>query len=194
MAQNGGVQDDLEDTRPSVANPTAPAANVGGEVGDTVLVHRAEPRHSEAGLRQLPGQSGDALLPDLVEPPARPRSPMVAPPEFYRFRIADTVVVLDAICWIGRKPRRPRVLDGRMPRLVHVPSASHQVSGTHLEIRQRGTSVVVTDLRSTNGSVVNVPGNKPATLRRGESMVVSPGTLVDIGDGNLIEILPMQRL
>jgi pSer/pThr/pTyr-binding forkhead associated (FHA) protein len=67
------------------------------------------------------------------------------------------------------------------------------VSASHLEIRQLGASVVVTDLRSTNGSVVAVPGSAPHTLRQGESMVVTPGTLVDIGDGNVIEILPLQR-
>jgi pSer/pThr/pTyr-binding forkhead associated (FHA) protein len=64
------------------------------------------------------------------------------------------------------------------------------VSSTHLEVRQVGASVVITDLRSTNGSVVSAPGAAPRKLRQGESVVVSPGTLVDIGDGNIVEILP----
>jgi len=74
-----------------------------------------------------------------------------------------------------------------------VQSPKGEVSGTHLEIRQLGTSVIVTDLRSTNGSTVSVPGSAPRSLRQGEAMVVTPGTLVDIGDGNVIEILPLQR-
>jgi hypothetical protein len=50
--------------------------------------------------------------------------------------------------------------------------------------------VVVTDLRSTNGTVVTMPGRPALTLRQGESVVVVPGTVVDIGDGNIVEILP----
>ena len=77
-----------------------------------------------------------------------------------------------------------------MPRLVRVSSGGHEVSSTHIELRQLGSSVVVTDMRSTNGSVVFPPGGAQRKLRQGESVVVSPGTLVDIGDGNVIEILP----
>ncbi len=112
----------------------------------------------------------------------------------YRFRISNTVVALDLPAYIGRKPARPRVVHGPLPRCVRVPSPTKEVSGTHLEIRQLGSAVIVTDLRSTNGTVVIVPGDEPRKLRQGESVVVLPGTLVDIGDGNVLEILPMQRL
>jgi hypothetical protein len=54
--------------------------------------------------------------------------------------------------------------------------------------------VIVTDLKSTNGSIVMVPGSVPRKLRQGESVVVSPGTLVDIGDDNVIEILSARRV
>ncbi|MBC7443374.1 MAG: FHA domain-containing protein, partial [Ramlibacter sp.] len=64
------------------------------------------------------------------------------------------------------------------------------VSGTHLEIKQEGESVVVTDLGSTNGTIVTAPRARAARLRPGGSLVVLPGTRVDIGDGNIIEILP----
>jgi pSer/pThr/pTyr-binding forkhead associated (FHA) protein len=66
------------------------------------------------------------------------------------------------------------------------------VSSTHIELRQLGASVVLTDMRSTNGSIVFPPGGEPRKLRQGESVVATPGTLVDIGDGNVIEILPLQ--
>ena len=135
--------------------------------------------------------------PVLVEPATAPAAPPVQPPvltpSVYRFLIAGTVVALDRIAYIGRKPTRPRIVRDGLARLVHVPSARTEVSATHLEIRQRGLAVVVTDLRSTNGSIVNIPGLPPRNLRQGESMVVTPGTLVDIGDGILIEILPMQH-
>jgi hypothetical protein len=113
----------------------------------------------------------------------------------YGFRVGGSsrTILLDQAAVVGRAPTAPRVPTGAPPRLVRVRSPLGEVSSTHLEVRQLGTSVVVTDLRSTNGSVVIVPGRSPRALRQGESMVVSPGTLVDIGDGNVIEILPLQR-
>ena len=58
---------------------------------------------------------------------------------------------------------------------------------------QVGDSIVATDLKSTNGTSVNLPHKHWQRLRQGESIVVVPGTLVDIGDGNVIEILPPWR-
>jgi pSer/pThr/pTyr-binding forkhead associated (FHA) protein len=111
---------------------------------------------------------------------------------FYRFRIGRTVVWLDAVSYVGRRPSSPRIIYGQMPRLVRVPSPRQEVSSTHVELRQLGASVVLTDMRSTNGSIVFPPGGEPRKLRQGESVVATPGTLVDIGDGNVIEILPLE--
>ncbi len=113
------------------------------------------------------------------------------PTLFYRFRIGRTVVWLDAVSYVGRRPSSPRITYGQMPRLVRVPSPKQEVSSTHLELRQLGASVVLTDMRSTNGSIVFPPGAEPRKLRQGESVVATAGTLVDIGDGNVIEILPL---
>ena len=114
------------------------------------------------------------------------------PQMFYRFRIGRTVVWLDAVSYVGRRPSSPRIIYGQMPRLVRVPSPKQEVSSTHVELRQLGASVVLTDMRSTNGSIVFPPGGEPRKLRQGESVVATPGTLVDIGDGNVIEILPQE--
>jgi hypothetical protein len=114
------------------------------------------------------------------------------PKMFFRFRIGRTVVWLDAVSYVGRRPSSPRIIYGQMPRLVRVPSPKQEVSSTHIELRQLGASVVLTDMRSTNGSIVFPPGGDPRKLRQGESVVATPGTLVDIGDGNVIEILPLQ--
>jgi hypothetical protein len=111
---------------------------------------------------------------------------------FFRFRIGRTVVWLDAVSYVGRRPSSPRIIYGQMPRLVRVPSPKQEVSSTHIELRQLGASVVLTDMRSTNGSIVFPPGGDPRKLRQGESVVATPGTLVDIGDGNVIEILTLQ--
>ena len=112
--------------------------------------------------------------------------------QFYRFRIGRTVIWLDAVSYVGRRPSSPRIIYGQMPRLVRVPSPKQEVSSTHIELRQLGASVVLTDMRSTNGSIVFPPGGSPRKLRQGESVVATPGTLVDIGDGNVIEILPLE--
>ena len=113
----------------------------------------------------------------------------------YRISInGESPMVLDVPHLVGRSPRTPRVTSGAVPRLVAVPSPRGEVSATHLEICQVGHSIVITDLRSTNGTVVAMPGSMPLTMRAGESLVVGPGTIVEIGDGNSCEILPPPRL
>lgn len=140
-----------------------------------------------------------AKLPAVPQPEAGSKglhSVGVPIPTLYRFRVgpASEPIEMDVPAYIGRRPSSPRIVTGVVPRLVRVPSPLSEVSGTHLELRQVGGSIVVTDMKSTNGSIVVVPGSAPRKLRQGESVVVSPGTLVDIGDGNIIEILPMQRV
>ncbi len=150
----------------------------------------------------------DALAPPEGESQGLTREPAASPgptgwavesesipsSRIFEFRIAETVIGLDTAAYIGRRPTAPRIVSGgTVPRLVRVPSPAREVSGTHLEVRQSGTSVVVTDLGSTNGTVVLVPRSQPRKLRQGESVVVTTGTLVDIGDGIVIEILPARQ-
>ena len=168
-----------------VAHPT------GDVVGDTVMSIRSvaelvEPARQETSPRSVT----DAISAVL------PASPAPARAASYSFRVGNRAetVMLDRPARVGREPAVTRISTGVSPRLVRVSSPSNEVSGTHLEVRQVGASVIVTDLRSTNGSVVTQPGSVPRKLRQGESVVVTPGTLVDIGDGNILHILPMQRL
>jgi hypothetical protein len=205
------VDDEIDDAtvqvprRPMVRPVLSPL----GDLEDTAVPHAEE----------LP--RAQAVPPPLVEPVARPTrdepsgieltseisqedvstKPFTRgefdeatfnPRAFYRFRIGRTVVWLDAVSYVGRRPSSPRIIYGQMPRLVRVPSPKQEVSSTHVELRQLGASVVLTDMRSTNGSIVFPPGGEPRKLRQGESVVATPGTLVDIGDGNVIEILPLQ--
>lgn len=123
-------------------------------------------------------------------------APATAGAARFRFRLASIEpgepgepIELDAPTLFGRNPRPPGAFGGTPPRLVTVSSPDHQVSGTHLRVEQVGQSVVITDLRSTNGTVLNGPGIPRTRLRPGESRVVLPGTTVDIGDGNIIEIV-----
>jgi hypothetical protein len=167
-----------------------------GDLDDTITGAAARavvPDLDDTIVRAAPGEP-DARRRPVGPLSAAPAPPAPAPPR-YGFRIGRSgrPVRLDVAAYVGRGPKAPRIRTGEAPRLIRVASPHGEVSNTHLELRQLGSSVVVTDLRSTNGSTVAVPGSAPHTLRRGESMVVSPGTLVDIGDGNVIEILPLQR-
>ena len=116
--------------------------------------------------------------------------PVVLPPAPARFAVrfpTGDSYLLDAPLLIGRRPTALRVASGREPRLVSVPSPDQEVSATHVRIEQEGDAVVVTDLRSTNGTVLTIAGER-VRLRPGQSQVVLTGTAVDIGDGNIIEI------
>lgn len=117
----------------------------------------------------------------------------VAATSFYRVRLGHgSAVALEVPVVLGRRPSLPRGADGSGTVLLTVPSPTRSVSATHLRVAQTGTSVVATDLRSTNGTILSAPGFRARRLRQGESVVVVPGTLIDIGDGNIVEILPVQ--
>jgi pSer/pThr/pTyr-binding forkhead associated (FHA) protein len=142
-------------------------ATVVGRPDDTVL--RAE--SSTAG----PARAG--------------RHQQVAPRRWSRVRVGADEHRLDRPVVVGRRPTAPRVVIGTPPSLVAVPSPTRSVSSSHVEVRQDGQVVVVTDLRSTNGTIVRSPGRVPVKLRQGESTVALPGTIVDVGDGNTLEVL-----
>ncbi|MFD4420383.1 FHA domain-containing protein [Agromyces sp. NPDC058484] len=91
---------------------------------------------------------------------------------------------------IGRRPLAPRIpgATGVAPELVTVDSPGAVVSGTHLELRIEGSRLVATDLRSTNGTIVRTPSGV-RRMRAGESIVVPPGTSLDLGDDTIVEIL-----
>jgi hypothetical protein len=142
----------------------------------------------------------------LVEPPA-PAAPGAPPPvpdvsdnvwsqpvperpRPFRLRLADgTLVPLDQPVYLGRKPSVPRIHPGGVPLLVTLDSPQREVSSTHLELSTVGGTIVASDTRSTNGSVLRMPGAEPRTLIGGESVVVTPGTVIELGDGNLVEVL-----
>jgi hypothetical protein len=183
---NRRVTDELEHTRsvervapPALVEPPAPGPAQKGPIADEIP-EPAEPELPEP----------EPAEPELPEPEPADPDPEPAPRGPYRLKMADGVVVsLDLTVYLGRRPSVPRVAQDRRVRLVAVPSREKEVSATHLELRRTGDVIVATDMRSTNGTVVNVPGSAPRTLLRGESAVVTPGSLVDLGDGNVLELL-----
>jgi hypothetical protein len=160
-----------------------------------------------ASVRVLDNQEGDSRRDDaeitLERAPERrrarhggqpesPRSSIAAPRERpCRVRIGSQAPFeLHVPVYIGRRPRGPRQLPGDQVILVEVPSPTREVSASHLSIVQRGREVVVTDLRSTNGTAVTPPGSTRIKLLQGDSIVLPPYSRIEIGDGNVIEILP----
>ncbi|MFF1572018.1 FHA domain-containing protein [Leifsonia sp. NPDC058292] len=131
------------------------------------------------------------VRPPIVEdgfPPTQPVAVVPAPAAFAIRLASGDRFTLDLPVLIGRRPTPMRVTSGAQPRLIAVPSPDNEVSSTHLQIEQVGDAVVVTDLRSTNGTTVSPPHGESTRLRPGQSAVVLPGAVVDIGDGNIIEI------
>lgn len=139
-----------------------------------------------------PGR-GPVARPAPATTPALPPVPPALRPR-HRIRVPDgSLLELDRPLRIGRRPRAGRTPAPVPPRMVVVPSPDGGISGSHLELHEEGGVVVATDLRTLNGSEVRVPGSPTRALRRGESLVVTPGTRIDLGEGVVIEVLGPQR-
>lgn len=196
------MESDLDDTRLSVPASRPPVSEV--DVDDTVArpaggvpAALAEPpalvEPPAPEVRPLP--VGDAsplfvepVLPPVAEADAEPEPAPVA--EAFRARLANgTEVPIDVPVYVGRKPSIPRIHVGPAPRLVTMPSPGREISATHLELRVVGGSLVASDMWSTNGTVVTLPGAPPRTLLRGESAVVVAGTRIDLGEDAVIDVL-----
>jgi len=173
------VHDDADDTIPHAAKPAAASALVDVDevevaLGDTVVRAAGE-------------------LPEPRMAPELPPVPAALRPH-HRVRVGSAEPIeLDRPVHIGRRPRAVRVPMPAAPRLVAVASPDGGISSTHLELREEGVAVVATDMRTLNGSEVRVPGSPVRTLLRGESLVVTPGTRIDLGEGVVIEILGPAR-
>lgn len=91
-------------------------------------------------------------------------------------------VTLDRSVIIGRRPKATRVT-GEVPHLIAVPSPQQDISRNHLDVRVEGTTVVVVDLDTTNGSMLRRADSDPVRLHPGEPTIVISGDAIDIGDG-----------
>lgn len=98
-------------------------------------------------------------------------------------------IEVDRAVLIGRSPTASRVPREQLPRLLAVPSPSHDISRTHLEVAPDGWQVMVKDLYSTNGTTLVRPAdNSRERLVPGESVQVGPGWVIDLGDGLTITV------
>jgi hypothetical protein len=184
------------------AGPDSDSGSDDGVLGDTVIrppvgapgqppaaVDDVDPEDTVVRVPARPGAGASPFVgaaPGLPAVPSVPAAPAVRVPSV---RIGDRTFRLDHPVVIGRRPSLPRVTRGPQPELVTVRSAYGQVSSSHVRMHAEGEAVVVQDLRSTNGTVVRPAGAPAYRMASGASIVALTGTVVEIGDGNAIEVL-----
>jgi hypothetical protein len=118
----------------------------------------------------------------------RTRQPEPAAPRLHLDLSTGGREVLDRPLIIGRAPQSERVSDGNVPRLVSMTTPNQDISRTHVRVAVEGGTVVVTDLHSRNGTMVQLPGKAPQQLRAGEPTPVTIGTVIDLGDGATLTV------
>ena len=117
--------------------------------------------------------------------PIAPQGPQLLPrPALAVLRSSDgSVVELDRAVLIGRAPSADKS-SARSPRLLTVPSPGHDISRTHVEVAPDGWQVSVTDLQSTNGTLIVPPGaGARHQLVAHDPLIVELGTVLELGDG-----------
>ncbi|WP_139196323.1 MULTISPECIES: FHA domain-containing protein [unclassified Curtobacterium] len=207
-ASRGG-DDPLGETvvRPLPQVPDAPSDVHGDPLGDTVVrpvppvpgtgsggasgpaASDAADTDAEATVVRAPGRPPTRPGAAGGAAPGLPSAPTERTAKVPSIRIGDQLFRLDHPVVIGRRPSLPRITRGPEPELVTVRSAHGQVSSSHVRLHAEGEAVVVQDLRSTNGTVVRPAGAPAYRMPSGASIVALTGTVVEIGDGNAIEVL-----
>ncbi len=156
-----------------VARSESPPDRIGPDVPALICPTGHVNPPSEAACRQC----GAALPADPV---------VVARPVLGVLRLSTgDVLTLDRDVVLGRNP--PADLtgengDGRA-HVVRLPSADGEISRAHLRVTLSGWQVLVTDLNSTNGTRVTLPGRDPEQLPPGVPVPISPGTVIALAEG-----------
>lgn len=91
---------------------------------------------------------------------------------------------IDRPILVGRAPVQRDDL-AESPGLLRVPSPGQDISRTHLLVSPDEWEIMLTDLHSTNGTVIVRPGPgvDRVQLQPGEPLAVTVGTVVELGDG-----------
>ncbi|WP_298943859.1 FHA domain-containing protein [uncultured Microbacterium sp.] len=164
------VPEASEESEPAAeAPPAAPAEQptpLGDHDGETVAV--ADMRAMRAAERAT-FESTDAVP---ARRPARGRIVLST----------GRVVELERPVVIGRRPKSTRTSGAELPTLVAVDSPEQDISRSHVEIRAEGEHVLVTDLDTTNGTLLLRVGQDPVKLHPNEPTMVVAGDVLDIGD------------
>ena len=185
-AVTGGI----DDTADPVGAQDADDVDGGAEVEDEGVVHEEVPLGEVADL-PLVEDVGDAEPEPAAGTPIWAPQPEAGPVARLLFSNGD-VVEVDRMILVGRAPEAHRYTLTEEPLLVTVTSPQQEISSTHLEVRPGSGadlgSAMVTDLGSTNGTVLIQPGQQPEDLHPGISVALVPGAIIDLGDGVSIQV------
>ena len=115
------------------------------------------------------------------------RTRRVAQPLLAVLRVTDgSEAPVDKTVLVGRAPaeRGPGPV-----RLLTVPSPSHDISRTHLQVVVEDWQVLVTDLHSTNGTLLVDPtGTTRLSLPPGKAVAVELGSVLELADGVAVTV------
>src|SRR5512133_165102 len=187
------------DTQPDVAAPqpleSAVAVNLAEDrAGQLVPPPTADqepsPPAPDGAILAVLCPKGHASPPDSTScrvcgsPVGTQGAQLVGPPVLAVLRASDgTSAEVDRPVLIGRAPSSDRS-SSRTPRLMTVPSPNHDISRTHLEVAPNDWQIMVTDLNSTNGTILVRPGGTDRQqLAPGESVHIPVGSVMELGDG-----------
>jgi hypothetical protein len=124
--------------------------------------------------------------------PGQPQPPSITRPVAKLLVSNGETIDVDRVVLVGRAPEARRFTATEQPRLLTVPSPLHEISSTHVEIRPGSGadhgSAVVTDMGSTNGTVLVQPGLGPEELKPGIAVQLIPGAVINLGDGVTIQV------
>jgi FHA domain len=150
------------------------------------------PAPEEAEAADTGDTQSQEFAPGQIAPPTG--APQASPSRAVARLIFSSgdVVDVDRAILVGRAPEARRFGGDEQARVVTVPSPQQEISSTHLEIRPGAGadhgSAVVTDLGSTNGTVVVQPGLAAEDLQPGIAVQLIPGAVVDLGEGVTIQV------
>jgi hypothetical protein len=94
---------------------------------------------------------------------------------------APALIELDRSVVLGRKPFVDEVTSA-VPRLVVVDSPDGGISRQHAKVILDGWHVLVADLGSRYGTVVQLPGEDPMLLHPNSPVMITPGTTVTLAE------------
>lgn len=147
----------------------------GGDLVLAAICSRQHPNPPDSRVCSRCGAPVDPNSPQLVN------RPVLATVKASTGQVAD----LDSVILVGRSPSAGSEDN---PVLMTVPSPSQDISRTHLRLAAFEWEIVVTDLHSTNGTMLLRSGEQPWRLHPGEPVSVGIGSVLDLGDGVTILI------
>ncbi|GAA2235940.1 hypothetical protein GCM10010401_04840 [Rarobacter faecitabidus] len=158
------------------ATVIAPSVRGGESVADAELIRELVSAVDLTGIAAdfAEGVDTDTSEVDEASAIASPLSVVLA---------TGLVVPLDRPLIMGRAPIYSRAVGAETPRLLAFDSPARDISRTHVQISQIAEKAVVTDLHSTNGVYITIPGRDSVRLAPNVPTTVQVGTVIDIGEG-----------